>query len=107
MRIRAMVLFVGRIFLLVLLVADYAGDPYFGQSPLSRPYSSQDAFCHSVIHRVAILRATTLSSRDVPILHGTIGPFAACDARQPVRNRTIEQLLPATDLLYALMSLQC
>ena len=26
-----MVLFVGRLFLLLLLVADYAGDPYFGK----------------------------------------------------------------------------
>jgi hypothetical protein len=102
-----MVLLIGRLFLLLLLIADYAGDPYFGQSPLSRPFSSQDAFCHSVVHRVAILRATTLSWRDVPIHHGTICPLTACDARQLVRHSKIEHLLPATDLLYALMSLRC
>ena len=102
-----MVLLIGRLFLLLLLIADYVGDPYFGQSPLSRPFSSQDAFCHSVVHRVAILRVTTSSWRDVPILHGAVCPLAACDARQPVRNGEIEHPLPATHPLYALMSLQC
>jgi hypothetical protein len=102
-----MIILIGRLFLLLLLIADYVGDPYFGQSPLSRPYASQDAFCHSVVHRVAILRATTFSCRDVPMLHGTICPLAACDTRQPVRSREIEHLLPATHPLYALMSLQC
>jgi len=102
-----MVLLVGRLFLLLLLIADYAGDPYFGQSPFSRPFSSQDAFCHSVAHRVAILRATTFGWRDAPVLHGTICPLTACDARQPVRNSRTEHLLPATDLVYALMSLRC
>jgi hypothetical protein len=102
-----MVLLIGRSFLLLLLIADYAGDPYFGQSPLSRPYSSQDAFCHSVVHRVAILRATTFSWRDIPILNGVILPLAARDARQPLRYSEIDHRLPATDLLYALMSLQC
>jgi hypothetical protein len=102
-----MILLIGRLFLFLLLIADYAGDPYFGQSPLSRPFSSQDAFCHSVVHRAAILRATTFSSRDVPILHGTICPLAVCDARQPVRNGELEHLLSATHSLYALMSMQC
>src|SRR5437016_5263531 len=38
----------GRLFLFLLLVCDWVGDPYHGQSPLSRPGSSQDVYCYSM-----------------------------------------------------------
>ncbi len=38
----------GRLFLLLLLACDWAGDPYFGHSPLSHPWSSQVAVCRSL-----------------------------------------------------------
>jgi hypothetical protein len=37
-----------RLFLLVLLACDYAGDPYFGQSPLSHVLGSQEVVCSSL-----------------------------------------------------------
>jgi hypothetical protein len=41
-------LFLSRAMLLVLLVCDWAGDPYFGQSPLSREMGSQEVCCKSI-----------------------------------------------------------
>jgi hypothetical protein len=38
----------GRLFLFLLLVCDWAGDPHFGHSPHSRPMSSQDVYCYSI-----------------------------------------------------------
>ena len=37
-----------RLFLLALLACDWAGDPYFGQSPLSQALGSQEVVCSSL-----------------------------------------------------------
>jgi hypothetical protein len=36
------------LFLLLLLVCDWIGDPYFGQSSLSHPLSNQEVSCSSL-----------------------------------------------------------
>jgi hypothetical protein len=38
----------GRLFLLVLLLCDWCGDPYYGHNPMSRPLGSQEVFCYSI-----------------------------------------------------------
>jgi hypothetical protein len=102
-----MVLVLSRLFLLLLLVADWAGDPYFGHSPLSRPFSSQDAFCHSMVHRVAVLQAFNRGWSATPLFQAN-DRMAASDPRPLMRARQPEQLLlSTTDPLYAYMSLQC
>jgi hypothetical protein len=53
-------------FLLALLVCDWAGDPYQGRSPLSRPLASQEAFCHSLAYRGETLRSTAADVLDCP-----------------------------------------
>jgi hypothetical protein len=103
-----MLLLIGRLFLFLLLVADYVGDPYFGNSPLSRPFSSQDAFCHSFVQRDTLLKATTPIQRDFLIAHAPIETLAAY--RAPSLMRCIEMdhvFLEAADPIYALKSLRC
>jgi hypothetical protein len=103
-----MLFVVGRLFLLLLLVADYAGDPYGGRSPLSRPFSSQDAFCHSLIHRATISQAMVPSDAGKVIHRSTLLHLSW-------ENDTQLELLVADDLvvlspsdrLRAPMSLQC
>src|SRR5207248_6950132 len=70
-RMTAMFLPLSRLFLLLLLGADWLGDPYFGKSPLSRPYQSQDAFCHSLAHRVTLLKACHQDWGDLHGIHET------------------------------------
>jgi hypothetical protein len=53
-----------RLFLFLLLVCDWAGDPYFGQSPLSRPGTSQDCYCYSLACRHALRLAVVPSGVD-------------------------------------------
>jgi hypothetical protein len=98
---------IGRLFLFLLLVADYVGDPHFGQSPLSRPYASQDAFCHSVVQRVVLLKATT-STGTMPGLHLAAHALRGLDTHLPMRGIVANLIfLAAADPLYGLMSLQC
>jgi hypothetical protein len=102
-----MFLVVSRLFLLFLLAADWAGDPYFGKSPLSRPFSSQEAFCHSMAHRVAVLHAVTRNWNAVLLVHAS-AEIAALNPQRPIRANQGEQpSLAMTDPLYAQMSLQC
>jgi hypothetical protein len=102
-----MSLVISRLFLFLLLVADYVGDPYFGHSPLSRPYASQDAFCHSVVQRVILLKATTAPDT-MSVLHPRAHGLLALDTRSPMRgNETEPVILLAADPLYGFMSLQC
>jgi hypothetical protein len=49
----------GRLLLFLLLVCDWLGDPHLGQSPLSRPGSSQDVYCHSMLSRNVVRLAVT------------------------------------------------
>ena len=101
-----MTLVFGRLFLFLLLVADYAGDPYFGQSPLSRPGACQDAFCQSVVQR-AVLRHATTSASTMPALQVKIHGLLPPDAGPPMHaNEAACVFLAATDPLYGLMSLQ-
>jgi hypothetical protein len=102
-----MFLVFSRLFLFLLLVADWAGDPYFGHSPFSRPFSSQDAFCHSMAHRVAVLQAVNRGWSTILLSH-TSDCTVALSVRPPIRVREEEQrFLSTTDPLYAYMSLQC
>src|SRR5262245_62041949 len=101
-------LFGGRFFLFLLLVADWAGDPYCGNSPLSRPYASQDAFCHSVAHRTILQKVITLDFTDIPLLQAASSLLPALNALLVLRwLQTTPFFLPAKDPVYALMSLQC
>jgi hypothetical protein len=102
-----MYLLVSRCFLFLLLVADWAGDPYCGRSPLSRPLASQDAFCHSVANRAMIGRAITQSQKDAPILQASIGTLVLDSPSMQQAGEGKHLVLPTMDLLYALMSLQC
>jgi len=106
---RVMAMFVvRRLFLFLLLVADYAGDPYFGQSPLSRPLSSQDCFCHSMTQRALLQRAATLNDGDLSILAPAGTVLAVFDAKVPLGNKNVNDLpFTGTNPLYELMSLQC
>jgi hypothetical protein len=103
-----MFLLLSRFALFLLLVADWAGDPYFGHSPLSRPYASRDAFCHSLVQRATLLKATTAACNEFPILHAQTDTLPSPRALSPVHvKRGTYVLLPATDPVYALKSLQC
>ena len=104
-----MLLLISRLFLFLLLVADWAGDPYFGQSPLSRPFSSQDAFCHSFVQRANLLKATTIGCIEDPVLHAQSDTLAAVQTPgSPPRAWELEHvLLRATGGFYALMSMRC
>src|SRR5438552_6457559 len=100
-----MFLIVSRLFLLLLLFADWAGDPYCGRSPLSRPFSSQDAFCHSAVDRDNLVRVITLSRTDSPILPVPSSTLAMLDAPLTMQRREAKhRVLPATHPRYALMS---
>jgi hypothetical protein len=100
--------YLSRLFLLLLLAGDWAGDPYFGRSPLSRPMSSQDAFCHSLTFRDDICRAisftqdghcpTATAIDAVVSLHGSAS-LLDCKAAPALPQ-------PAASL-QALMSLRC
>jgi hypothetical protein len=97
-----------RLFLFLLLVADYVGDPYFGNSPLSRPFSSQDAFCHSFVQRDTLLKATTPIQRDFLIAHAPTESLAAYGPAPLMRSIEIDHVfLEAADPIYALKSLRC
>jgi hypothetical protein len=103
----AMFLLLSRLFLLLLLAVDWADDPYFGHSPLSRPLSSQDAFCHSLAHRVAVLQAVHRGWSTTPLLQPS-ELTTASQVKPPIRAGEKEQrFLSANDPLYAYMSLQC
>jgi hypothetical protein len=99
---------ISRFFLFLLLVADWAGDPYCGHSPLSRPLASQDAFCLSVANRVNLERAITLSRDDIPIPRASISTLALFSIPwSKSKSEPNGLLVPTTDPPYALMSLQC
>jgi hypothetical protein len=103
-----MVLVLSRLFLLLLVFADWAGDPYFGHSPLSRPFASQDAYCHSLPIRTTLFRAITPSGRDLPFYDASSCLCATQSSCPPARKwEVMHMLLPAMDPIYALMSLQC
>jgi hypothetical protein len=79
----------GRLFLFLLLVCEWAGDPHFGNCPFSRPMSSQPVYCHSLPSRHRCrLRMSILPSRmDLPAAVAAIdGPPASASpdfARRP------------------------
>jgi hypothetical protein len=54
-------------FLLLLLGCDWAGDPYFGTCPWSRPWSSQEMFCHSTVYRDEIRGACASDAGAHPV----------------------------------------
>jgi hypothetical protein len=103
-----MYLAVSRLFLFLVLVCDWAGDPYFGQSLFSRPMSSQQAYCYATVYRGAIQSPTVLlrfcDLADLPqhsaLVHVNPPPCTAAFLRDSTWSET-------TALLYTLMSLQC
>jgi len=79
-------------FLLLLLVCDWAGDPYFGESFLSVPYSNQVMVCPSAakpdnLRREANgwehLHCLTLASEQMPGMH-RCGPLLPDTNRPPL-----------------------
>ncbi len=97
--------FITRCFLLLLLVCDWAGDPYHGTSPLSQSRSSQTYCCHSIGPQAEItirlfgmfpLIGALLASDVLPSL-----PSSSWLTAEPIPSRP-----PASGLLYVLMSLQ-
>jgi hypothetical protein len=52
---------VARAFLFLLLACDWAGDPYLGRSPLSRPLRSQEVICQTIRLPGDLDRNTTLA----------------------------------------------
>jgi hypothetical protein len=103
----SMYLAASRLFLLLLLIADWAGDPYFGHSPLSRPMASQEAFCQSLVYRTELCRATVPSPTEPSAV---LIPFESplWRALTPHLWEPVAGPAPprATDPLYAFMSLQ-
>jgi hypothetical protein len=101
-----MMVVVSRLFLFLLLVADWAGDPYFGHSPLSRPLASQDAVCPA--YRADLAKAITLIQSRLPIPQASSCTLALLNASLSQRTAKVDHLLLSmTDPLYASMSLQC
>lgn len=100
-----MCLLLTRSFLLLLLVCDWAGDPYHGQSPLSQPRSSQIYCCPSIgplacpMARLLGLfpLVTVLPTPNMPLPSMNLWWMSA---------DVLPSRIPATGLLYVYMSLQ-
>jgi hypothetical protein len=99
-----MPLLITRLFLFVLLVGDWAGDPYFGQSPLSRPMSSQQAYCHSLVHQQQLSRACSPARQANPILN-TPSYDLPCSSFVPSLPEAPPATYPAVDLIFVFMSI--
>jgi hypothetical protein len=100
-----MTLLLPRLLLFLLLVCDWVGDPHHGQSPLSRPWSSQEVSCHSLAHQPdnSSLALAQRLLPDAPAVLDTPqldrpGPGRQKEARGPSRA--------GAELLYAFMSLR-
>jgi hypothetical protein len=95
-----------QLFLLLLLIAEWAGDPHFGHSLFSQPLSSQPVCCHSVgVARYAApigtfpwpgTATTSLSSEEALLL-----------MRAPVSAGPCGKSLCRPPLAYLFMSILC
>jgi hypothetical protein len=100
-------LLLSRFFLLALLACDWASDPYFGRSPLSRPLHSQVAYCHSTLYHAQLIQSITSRDLNFLCLPTTIAFSPSIHA--PVARCGEDQawFLPPGRSLYTFMSLQC
>jgi hypothetical protein len=97
-----------RFFLLLLLACDWAGDPYFGQCPLSRPLASQEAYCHSAIYRAQLFQTIGLSKQlNHSCLPVTIAFQTSTNVPVTLCSEDRASILSSGGFLYTLMSLQC
>ena len=91
------------LFLFFLLICDWAGDPYFGRSPLSQPMSSQIAYCKSVdSSRQQPSAPMLVRTQDTDGAQGVelcMAPVSACRECPPFS-------FDCGQLIYALMSIQ-
>jgi hypothetical protein len=94
----------GRVFLLLLLVTDWAGDPFFGQLPSSRPLASSEVYCHSLNAAASL----TWQLAEAPFL--PLGLPTAALVLVPRLQPLLDTACPATpcnaDRVYALRSLR-
>jgi hypothetical protein len=101
----ALEMVLGRLFLLFLLACDYAGDPYFGHSPLSRPLSSQTAYCCSLDHQTQLSKECRLELLDSCQLQ-----LASLDVPHLTLLGSLPEskvaVLPTSDHVYLLMSIR-
>jgi hypothetical protein len=95
---------VSRIFLVLLLVAEWAGDPHFGQSAFSRPLSSQPVSCHSIGVNPLSPTHPTLPRESVAALVPECHTSTLLSAQSYVEHRCACSGEP--DLTYLLMSMQ-
>jgi hypothetical protein len=103
-----MPLLIGRMFLLLLLAGDWAADPYFGQSPLSRDLGNQEMFCHSKARCDSIRGGISLAQVEPCFFQATDHPQFCLKCSPPLQQETLPPCpLDATDPVYAFMSLQC
>jgi hypothetical protein len=93
------------LFVCLLLSLDWAGDPYNGQSPLSRPMSSQIAYCHAIHHR-AVLCKTWSWERAIAIAFFDTCPVATPCVSWVIGKAASPPLALTTDLTYLLMTIQ-
>jgi hypothetical protein len=91
------------LFLFLLLICDWLGDPYFGRSPLSQPMSSQIAYCKSVDYSrqqpsapILLRTQDTGGAQGVELCMGPVSPFRECPPFSFDRGQ----------LIYTLMSIQ-
>jgi hypothetical protein len=92
-------------FLLFLLACDWAGDPYFGNSPLSKPLSSQEVSCHTIGDRTDVFNKIVMTRWANPFLSSAIDwlPASATESALPEPTTVVSA---DADLTYVFMSIQ-
>jgi hypothetical protein len=93
------------IFLFLLLVVDWAEDPYQGRSPFSQRLGSQVAICCSLTTRAEVLQGITPAELPFPG-SSPQGPLLAPPSLELALAGHQRPVVPPPDLLYLLMSLQ-
>jgi hypothetical protein len=98
-----MLALLGRLFLLVLLLCDWGGDPYFGHNPLSHPLGSQEVYCYSIGCKEDVCKNL------VPLRHTQATDFAAVDRialpNRPSFRPTIP--FPDVDRVFDFKAIRC
>jgi hypothetical protein len=95
-RVSMMSLLLGRLLLLFLLACDWAGDPYFGHSPLSTVMASQEVVCESLTYQASLVQQVDQHhtpvfqscAEGIEAVHCGIGPASFLANRLPSSRRT-------------------
>jgi hypothetical protein len=93
------------LFLLFLFACDWAGDPYHGRSPLSRPFCNQEVSCHTVLYRQPVCKEI-LVIRWVKPCFATPSDFAQMPSLERLFRYQPAVLSPADGFTYVFMSIQ-